>query len=166
MQLLLSSGLNMHLCVLLQFWKQAVALVCLTAAFAGYRFAASSMVPRKTAFNDVVDFRHFIRAKGIQLHGGTMHGGICGESFFIADHPIEFDDVAGLRIMRDSGLTHEWTGILWVAQLDVPGKTNFDPADQIIGNWRVWGNVLVAGDEELMNRIEELYGTEEQDNCR
>jgi hypothetical protein len=31
------------------------------------------------------------------------------------------------------------------------------PVQGFGSHWRVWGNVVVAGDEQLMDRIEELY---------
>jgi hypothetical protein len=58
---------------------------------------------------------------------------------------------------RDCGLTPAWRGILWVCQIESRAERLGLQVEAIGGKWRVWGNVLVAGDEDLMDRIEEFY---------
>jgi hypothetical protein len=61
--------------------------------------------------------------------------------------------LASVPTRRDCGLTPAWRGILWVCQLGDLGPY----PDLIGGKWRVWSKILVAGDEDLMDRIEQVY---------
>jgi hypothetical protein len=75
---------------------------------------------------------------------------------FISDHPLSTDDLAGVATRQDCGLTPGWRGIVWVSQIQTSERF-LDPDQGFGGHWRIRGNVIVAGDQQLMNRIEELY---------
>jgi hypothetical protein len=78
-----------------------------------------------------------------------------GTIFFIADHLLSADDLLPVATRRDCGLTAGWRGIVWAAQASTPSLT-IHPEHGIGGYCRVWGNVIVAGDKQLLDRIEEL----------
>jgi hypothetical protein len=75
--------------------------------------------------------------------------------FYVSDHTLTKDDIVAVAIQRDRGLTPQWRGILWASQ--VRGRILGLYADSVHGNKRMWGNVLVAGDEQLMDRIEAMH---------
>jgi hypothetical protein len=55
----------------------------------------------------------------------------------------------------DCGLTPAWQGIIWVVTLT--HRAGHVVPRFIGGKWRQWGNLIVAGDEHLMDRLERLY---------
>jgi hypothetical protein len=79
-------------------------------------------------------------------------------SFCFSDHP--FTDEMPLELSRCDrcGLTPEWNGIVRVYQIQ--SSIGVLAADTIGGKTRRWGNVLLAGDEKLMDRIEKLIRAE------
>jgi len=133
----------------------AAALLTLTAASV-CRYEALSSTPKSIAFKNAAEFKDFALCNGFFFHRGNMNG-VVGGNYFIADHLVTLDDLEEVLTRRDCGLTPAWRGILWVCQIhDTPWFTALD-TDHVDGKRRVWGNVLVAGDEDLMDRIEELY---------
>jgi hypothetical protein len=81
-------------------------------------------------------------------------------SFFITEHPLSVEALGKLHSIdkRDCGLTPAWRGLLWVCALHSP-YWHVD-SETIGGKKRIWGRLLVAGDEELMDRIEQLVRAE------
>ena len=123
---------------------QAIVLVCC--------HGVSTSIPRVPEFATAQELKSFAISSGLICHCGNGSGSVYN-NYFLADHPIAIDDLAGVSTRRDCGLTPAWRGVLWVCPLGRLG-----PYPEFIGGkWRVWGNVLVAGDEPLMDRIEELY---------
>ncbi len=144
----------MKLCLLLPFWKSAAGLAALTAIFLGGRYVSPAAAPEPIHFKNVRELNDFAVAQGLFFQSG-MSAGMTWNNFYIADHTITFDDVRDL-VRRDCGLTPAWRGILWVAQINPENPIALSP-ESVGGKWRVWGSVLVAGDEELMDRYEERY---------
>jgi hypothetical protein len=132
---------------------QAIALLCC--------HGVSTSIPRTTEFETAQELRDFAISSGLMFHCGNGSGFVYN-NYFLADHPIAFDDLAGVSTRRDCGLSPAWRGVLWVCPLGTLGP---DPY-LIGGKWRVWGNVLVAGDELLMDRIEDLYRSNPGDSRR
>jgi hypothetical protein len=133
----------------------------LAAIVLGGRYVAATIQPKSTQFQSVREFREFAASQGLHLHGGTAAGRVVfpENNCYVADHSITFDDLDGVSTRRDCGLTPAWRGILWVSLIR-DDSTNVDMIpEQLGGTWRIWGNLVVAGDEALMNRIEELYRT-------
>jgi hypothetical protein len=79
------------------------------------------------------------------------------QSFFVAKHPLTGEQLDDIPTKRQCGLTPAWRGIVWVANLGDPAGCRCLSPDSIGGKWRIWGNVVVAGDESMMDTIEELY---------
>jgi hypothetical protein len=139
------------------FTKASTGVVCLIAAFIGCRHGASAVMPQPIQFKSVSEFKDFADANGLYLHSGTSSGNLVfpANNFYVADHAISLDDLDEVCSRRDCGLTPAWRGILWVCQIETTHGTAFP--DQIDGKWRVWGNVMVVGDETLMDRIEAMH---------
>lgn len=138
--------------------RELAGVVVLTTAVLGCRHllvAQSSPEPRPVEFKDIQQLKAFGEANDLHFHSGTKSGQYCLSTYFLADHPIKFDDLGEARIVRRCGLTPEWHGLLWVNQI-TSQEAELDP-DHIGGNRRVWGNVVVAGDEKLMDRIEQMF---------
>jgi hypothetical protein len=120
-----------------------------------------SAAGRPVAFNDVQEFKTFAVSNGLYFHAGN-HNGIVespalDRNYYLADHAITLDDLIAVGHRRDCGLTSAWRGIIWVCQFR--GEFGLLP-DSLGGKWRVWGNVVVAGDEDLMDRIEDFWRSE------
>jgi hypothetical protein len=109
--------------------------------------------PIAVSFETARELRVFASAQGLQT---CNDGANDGTIFFIADHLLCADDLTAVATRRDCGLTSGWHGIVWAAQARTPLMT-IHPEDSFGGHWRVWGNVIVAGDVQLMDRLEELY---------
>ena len=70
---------------------------------------------------------------------------------FVTDRPRERAELESL-CKAGCGQMPEWEGVLWVCGLDAPAGRRFDPG-QIAGSSRV----LAAGDERLIDRLEQLH---------
>ena len=97
-------------------------------------------------------FKEFATSQGLHSHCGNSHE-YYGANCFIADHPITLEETTALTKLN-CGLTPAWRGIVWVQQMEM-GHARCDP-HHIQGHKRVLGNLVLAGDEALLNRIEEL----------
>jgi hypothetical protein len=117
-------------------------------------FAVST--PRPTQFATVEAAKQFCTSRGLHWHTGT-NAVPTFNSFYVADHPITFNDTLKVAFRSNCGMTPDWKGILWITQLNTsPMQTNFLPYS-VGGKYRIWGNVLVAGDEDLMDQIETWF---------
>jgi hypothetical protein len=130
-------------------FQLALLFGVIAAYFACRHFLAS---PAPIEFKTALELRNFISASGFSVYAqGTNPGSI----FYISDHALTPDNLAAVVELRHCGLVPSWRGILWVSQCRNPAWTLCP--EHIGGTWRIWGNVLVAGDEELMDRLEEMY---------
>jgi hypothetical protein len=107
--------------------------------------------PRPIRFETLQDLTDFAVASGYKIeHSGQ---GYLTDNCYISDHPVPMTDLL-LLTKRDCGLTSAWRGIIWAcSRCDM---CCISPAT-IGGKWRIWGNVLVAGDEHLMDEVEQRY---------
>ena len=113
----------------------------------------SASKPKPVHFQTLREFKDFAISKGLCF----PEQAVFINSFFIGDHSLSAEALRKLHSMdkRDCGLTPAWRGLLWVCAL----HSGFDSrlhSETIGGKSRIWGRLLVAGDEELMNRIERL----------
>jgi hypothetical protein len=135
--------------------KQCLISVTFMASFtllwlASHRLAAPQPA---VSFETARELRDFGSASGLRtFNDGSRHG----TSFFIADHSIPSSDFEALSWRHDFGLTPCWRGVIWAAQIKTHNSF-IDPEQGFAGHWRVWGNVLVGGDEQLLDHIEELH---------
>jgi hypothetical protein len=127
------------------------SMACFMAVFlACYRLAAP---PAPVSFESAGELRGFAAASGLQ----TRNDGNGDSSiFFISDHPLSTDDIMAVATRGDCGATPGWRGVVWTAQMRPRSVVSY-PFQRSGGHWRIWGNMIVAGDERLMDRIEELY---------
>lgn len=142
------------------FSKEFAGLACVIAAVVGLPYVAASLSPRTVEFKHAQEFKDFAVARGLHFHPGTLDEGMtfAKSNFYVADHRISTQDLEGIGFKRDCGLTPAWRGVVWIAQIedtDTPISV-----ETIGGRWRIWGNVVVAGDEDLMDRIEAMRRAE------
>jgi hypothetical protein len=124
-------------------------VVGLVVVFGASRHAASTASPVR--FADIQEFKAFADGLGLYHHTGTRFSSV-SNNCYVADHAITFDDLTSVATRRDCGLTPSWAGVLWVNQIPAQPSGDYvfpEPG----GKWRLWGNVLVAGDEALMDRM-------------
>jgi hypothetical protein len=136
--------------------RGALIVLVLVAALLAF---GQVIKPRPIQFKTLKQFRDFAVAHGLLFHRfdtpspDLAWGSGDAASFFVSDHPVAIDDLLQLTT-RNCGLIPAWKGILLV---------HFQHAEMYIsptsigGKWRLWGNLLVAGDEQLMDRVERLY---------
>src|SRR5581483_8712146 len=105
-------------------------------------------------FESIVELRHFAEAKGLKIHYGNS-GDIPGGSCYVAAHPMTFQDLIPVSRHRNLDNTTAWSGIVWVCKIQANCWTLCP--DEFDGNGRIWGNLFVVGDKNLMDRIETLY---------
>ena len=130
------------------------ALHLMIATFFGFRWMGLSNNSLPIHFKNSRELSEFATSNGLVIHCGNERG-VINDNYYIADHPLTLDELGPVSRRRDCGLTPAWRGILWVCQLHGP-LMSLDP-EVLGGKWRIWGNVVVAGDENLMDRIESLY---------
>src|SRR5262249_19548004 len=110
-------------------------------------------------FASAEEAQEFFQTHGLYCHNGTSGAtSTCG-NFFVADHPISFADTVEVSHQRQCGKRPEWKGVLWIAQTHRTGSYGL-LHDSVLGQNRVWGNVIVAGDPDLMDQVEGLFRTE------
>jgi hypothetical protein len=130
--------------------------LCLVAiiwtAVACIHFLAVAITPKPIQFRTLREFMEFAKAKQLVLIPPT---GV--NSTFISAHPPSAEQLSEITMLnkKKCGLTPAWRGIVWACQID--SKWLQLGTETISGNRRFWGNLLVAGDEEMMERIERLY---------
>jgi hypothetical protein len=128
------------------FRKEVVILVPVLACAALYCGGA----PRPTRFDNVDEFQHFAVRNHLLLHASGM---AAGDNFYVSDHPVALEHLMSLT-KKNCGQDSGWRGIIWVH-----GQSRFShvSARSIGGHCRIWGNLLVAGDEKLLDRVEDLH---------
>jgi hypothetical protein len=104
----------------------------------------------------VRELKSFAAARGLFTHtGGKLNDG--EKNLYVAGHSLSWESLQELQtaFKRDCGLTPAWQDVLWVTRLNSQGVRIFP--DTVGGKTRIWGKLLVAGDDQLMNRIENTY---------
>src|SRR5262249_13420545 len=112
--------------------------------------------PKPTHFRNLQELKDLALSKGFCFPELPA----VRDNFFITDHPLSAERLRQIRSIskRDCGLTPVWRGLLWVSLMK-DRHTELD-SETIGGKKRIWGRLLVAGDEELMDRIEQIVRTE------
>jgi hypothetical protein len=109
--------------------------------------------PAPVSFETAQELRGFAVANGLEARND---GKADSTIFYIADHPLSPDDIVAVASRRDFGRAPSWRGVVWAAQITSPSTSTY-PIQGFGRHWRLWGKMIVAGDEQLMDRIEELY---------
>jgi hypothetical protein len=133
--------------------RQLASLIGVMGALLFCLHLISASKPKPVHFKTLREFKDFALSKGLCFSKQPVP---LFDNFFIADHPLSIESLQELPIVRkrDCGLTPAWRGLLWVCAIHSRyGQVDFET---IGGKKRIWGKLLVAGDEELMNRIEQL----------
>jgi hypothetical protein len=114
------------------------------------------LTPKPVVFKNLREFIQFAERNHFFLAPPT---GIQNNTF-ATDHPFGADELREVAKLgkRNCGLTPVWRGAVWACQISFHGSLL--EIATIDGKLRIWGNVLVAGDEEVMDRIVRLYHEE------
>ena len=129
--------------------KLAIALILVL----GLLLLPSLSERRRVHFETPEELKEFAVENELAFHSGGLHVNDNRNNFFIADHPLSFESLPHTRL--DCGRTRAWRGIVWVTTN--VGQASFLDANSIGGARRIWGNLLVAGDEKFMDHLEKLY---------
>jgi hypothetical protein len=121
------------------------------ATLTGVVLVSPCFYPRKAPFNSLSHFEHWARQHGFFVHSGKGDPKITENNFFVADHPLDIDQIGRLCLSR-CGETESWKGIVWVTQRKGQELNEI----KVWGHFRIWGPLLVAGDPALLDRMEEL----------
>lgn len=98
-------------------------------------------------FDTVLEIVQAAKEQGFEIHSGRWYPAI-GDNCYIGDHVLEMEHLGRLR-HDDCGETPAWKGIVWVQEIESARKNA-----NLGGFYRAWGKVLVAGDPELIQRLE------------
>ena len=132
--------------------KLAAAAVLVFAVYHAHRGLAS------VHFSSAAEARAFFLAQNLYCHNGATASSTLG-SFFVSQRSLTMDDILPLSYRSQCGMTPEWSGVLWVCEIENRQIRTRILTSTISGKVRVWGNVCVAGDDALMDHIEHLYRT-------
>jgi hypothetical protein len=128
--------------------------VVLSAFVAAGAIMLNTMAPHTVYFESLGEFKEFAARNDFLLHPSGVGG--FTDNLYVSDHPVSPDHLSALT-KTSCGLNPAWRGIVWVHGHSwhshvVPGS--------LTGKWRIWGNLLVAGDEGFMERLEERRRSE------
>jgi hypothetical protein len=73
---------------------------------------------------------------------------------YVSDQPLRLEQISRLYT-ENCGLTPDWNGVAWVGV--VHNDLSSLALNTLQGHYRIWGNVAIAGDPELLDRLEELF---------
>jgi hypothetical protein len=132
-------------------WVGASILLILAVVAGGLWYTQ----PTPVQFEKLEDFKRFALEHGLHFHSGAGNSEKYFDSFYVADRPLNIEDIAPLRHSQ-CGQMPAWRGILWVAARDSEHAPGYTYAESIGGHYRLWGNLLVAGDPQLLDRVERL----------
>lgn len=142
--------------------KKVACLAFAVGTLLGSRYLTASARTEGLSFAGTEEFRRFAEKHGFHLHCGNGMG-FFGSCFYVADRPLSLKTLESVQWKHDCGRTAAWKGILWISYCD-PMLTDRDvfsgeetlPAVAVSGHWRLWGNVLAAGDPDMLDRLESL----------
>ncbi len=108
--------------------------------------------PGPVVFHNLDEFREFAQRWQFTCMKGRGET-LCGaDNFFVGVEEVSPGSLPTKK--GDCGLTETWRGIIWI--VDVTGPIAVQ-ASSLGGHWRLWGNLVAAGDPDLMDHIEELF---------
>jgi hypothetical protein len=120
----------------------AAALLALAAAWPGQRSALR--------FRDVRELRAWAERRGLHCRSDWQDGRVTA-TLALSAHPLSWEDVSRLCPgARGGGAGREET--VWAVNCS-PGLEEL-PVPPWNGECRAWGDVLVTGDPELLDRLE------------
>ena len=127
--------------------KETAVVLVVLALIGTVRF----LQPRPVQFDSLQVFTDFAVSAGYTVQPSGE--GYPSDNCYVSDHPASLSELLSLT-KRDCGMTSAWRGVIWAY-----GRTQECPLapGSIGGKWRIWGNVLVAGDERLMDEVERRY---------
>jgi hypothetical protein len=130
--------------------KMALPAVCVMAASIFFPVAEQ----RPVVFASAQELKALVERNGLCCNWGGSDSGFAGlTNFYVTRYPVTRAQLPATK--RTCGQTSDWSGVVWVTQ--IRQNNCVFCIDSISGCKRVWGNVLVAGDEEVMDAIEEIY---------
>ena len=101
-------------------------------------------------FESLRDFSAFAEDRKLHHYANSCN-------VFVADHPVDSRQLQGFR-MSDLG-TPPWRGIILVGPCALTDEAMVEMVPETFDRpYRIWGKLVATGDEELLNRIERLYG--------
>jgi hypothetical protein len=101
-------------------------------------------------FRNVQELKVWAEGHGLYCRSDWEDGRVT-DGVAIATHPLTWEQVGRLcRSMPGAG--DEWDGVLWAMTL--PGNRDVEPILPWGGDCRRWGEILVAGDPALLDRLE------------
>jgi hypothetical protein len=130
--------------------KLAAAIGLVVANILAVHFLAP---PRPVFFETPEELIFLVERNGLHCHSASDPSKGLWSQFYVAHHPGVFQQLPLSK--RSCGQAPEWRGLVWVTSINQNGW-GLD-IDSIGGRKRIWGKVVVAGDEELMDAIEQLY---------
>jgi hypothetical protein len=136
--------------------------VCFLVLGADQLLSLSNDGATPVQFNNLREFRRFVESNGLSFHNGTRDPGVFTIHGYVGDHPLTFDRLPALARAPQHALGAEWRGIVRVTWCLGPAWQYDLPTDWSEGTWRVWGNLIALGDQDLLDRIEELYRRQER----
>jgi hypothetical protein len=108
------------------------------------------------AFETAAEFRAFAQQHGFLIHSGRQKPEVLS-NFYITTKQHTWDELGHLSKAR-CGLTPRWKGVVWVTTHFVSAEREQGLiVDSLGGHHRIWGKVLAAGDEEILDQLEQLY---------
>ena len=121
------------------------ALLVITVVAGAYLTAPSPL-----HFESARELRDLAESSGFLTHNEGVNPDTV---FFVTERPVTKYELRAVASRSECGRSDAWKGIVWVTQLRT-AFLDLDP-DQMTGNYRVWGNILVAGDDELIDQLEQ-----------
>jgi hypothetical protein len=131
--------------------RTAIDVIVLGLMIVVLAVATTAGTASDVQFRTGVELRQFADSNGLRTHDA---GVAKFSNFYIADRPLTDAELVGIGRKDACGLTDDWRGVLWACEIRHGAITLV--ADCLGGKRRIWGNLVVAGDEELMDRIEQI----------
>src|SRR5262249_18616039 len=100
-------------------------------------------------------FRQFtqrLREHGLHLHSGGPNTSNVWQHCLVSAEPLNLEHICSLH-KGECGKTPAWKGVVWVASLE----SNYFLELRVGGHQRILGKLLIAGDPDLLDRLEALY---------
>ena len=138
----------------LTVWTLVILVAAAFAGLLGFLTLPHLGPPEPPAFASVQELADWARARGLHCRSDLRSGEV-GPAVAVSTRPLTWQDANTLRKGTGPGGSElpAWAGVLWAARLspnlaDMPGPPWDRPC-------RVWGNLLVTGDQDLLDRIEQ-----------
>jgi hypothetical protein len=121
--------------------------------------AAMTLLPlrmRPPHFETPGQLATFAAQQGLYIHSGWGDGRTFGCNGYVSDHPLDIKEIAGLRPYQ-CGLPPVWRGIVFIDYLDRHAEFPSGlTSPGVEGEYRIWGPLIIMGDPDLLDRLEEL----------